>query len=161
LRENFVERVFAYHRLRRLFQGRWTIGQLVAFHTAHKLQLLAHSPQLHRELGRLVAAAKKTPRDELRERYGATFMNALSKMATVRRNVNVLQHMLGYFKKDLDSESRHELLGVIDDYRSGLVPLVVPITLFRHHVRRFETEYLQGQTYLEPHPKELMLRNHV
>jgi uncharacterized protein YbgA (DUF1722 family)/uncharacterized protein YbbK (DUF523 family) len=161
LRENFVERVFAYHRLRRLFQGRWTVGRLVAFHTAHKLQLLAHSPAHYRELGPLVAAAKKTPRDEVRSRYETGFMEGLAKLATVRRNVNVLQHMLGYFKKELDSESRHELLGLIDDYRSGLVPLVVPITLFRHYVRRFDTEYLRGQTYLEPHPKELMLRNHV
>jgi len=161
LRENFVERVFAYARLRRHFAGRWTVGSLVAFHTAHKLQLLSHSPEHHRRLGRLVAAAKGVPRQELRDRYETLFMETLSKIATARRHVNVLQHMVGYFKKELDSDSRRELLGLIEDYRQGLVPLVVPVTLVRHYVRRFRTAYLEGQTYLEPHPKELMLRNHV
>jgi len=161
LRDNFVERVFAYHRLRQFFAGRWTPGGLVAFHTAHKLQLMAHAPQAYATLGRLVAGAKGSPRDEIRGRYEDEFMRGLKVDATVRRNTNVLQHILGYFKKLLDAASRAELLALIDDYRLGLVPLVVPITLVRHHVRLHGVDYLAGQTYLEPHPKELMLRNHV
>ena len=161
LRENFVERVFAYHRLRSLFAGRWTVGELVAFHTAHKLLLMAHSPKAYEGLGRLVAGAKAVPREELRERYKSEFMRALGEMATTKRQANVLLHILGYFRKQIDDDSRRELLAVIEDYRRGLVPLIVPITLIRHYVRRFSVAYLRGQVYLEPHPKELMLRNHV
>ncbi|TAM56036.1 MAG: DUF1722 domain-containing protein [Acidobacteria bacterium] len=161
LRENFVERVFAYHRLRRLFAGRWTVGEVVAFHTAHKLQLMAHAPAAYAALGPLVAGAKTAPRDEFRRRYEAGFMAGLKAIATAKRNTNVLHHILGYFKTRLDAGSRAELLGLIDDYRTGLVPLVVPVTLIRHYVRLFDVAYLAGQTYLEPHPKELMLRNHV
>lgn len=161
LRENFVERVFAYSRLKALFSSSWTRGSLVAFHTAHKLQLLAHSPKLYQELGQLVAQAKNLGRRELAERYSQTFMTCLKTMSTRARNTNVLQHMAGYFKKQLAPEDRAELHGVIEDFRRGLVPLIVPITLIRHFVRALGVEYLAGQTYLEPHPRELMLRNHV
>ena len=161
LRENFIERVFAYQRLSQLFRGRWTRGQVVAFHTAHKLQLMAHSTVAYRELGRLVAELKQTPRAQFREQYAQGFMEALSKLASRGRNTNVLQHAAGYLKKKLDSASRTEMAELIHDYRTELVPLVVPLTLIRHHVRCHEIEYLKGQVFLEPHPKELMLRNHV
>lgn len=161
LRENFVERVFAYQRLRRFFGGRWTVAGLVAFHSAHKLQLLAHSTHAYERLGRLVAGAKALARPALRDDYETQFMGALQELATRRRHVNVLQHINGYFKKQLDDDSRRELLSLVDEYGRGLVPLIVPLTLVRHYVRRFQVAYLQGQTYLEPHPKELMLRNHV
>ena len=161
LRENFIERIFAYRRLRSLFSGRWSLGRLVDFHSAHKLQLMAHSPSAYRSLGRLVAGAKDVPRAELPGRYSREFMAALRERATPRRHVNVLQHCLGHFRKLLDAGARAELLAVIEDYRSELVPLVVPVTLIRHYVQRLEVEYLAGQVYLEPHPKELMLRNHV
>ncbi len=161
LRENFIERVFAYRRLKTFFAGRWTTGGLVALHTAHKLQLLAHSPRAYTDLGRMVASASTMVRGELRDRYQTGFMEALSKIATAARHVNVLQHMAGYFRDRLDAESRRELAAVIEDYRNGLVPLIVPITLVRHYVRVFDVAYFRGQVYLEPHPKELMLRNHV
>ena len=161
LRDNFVERVFAYVRLRALFAPRWTMGDLVRFHTAHKMALLAHSPQLYAGLGRLVAGAKTMARAEVESRYRDLFMDALAKMATTRRHTNVLQHMAGHFKELLDADAKQELLATIEDYRCGLVPLVVPLTLVRHHVRRHKVEYLAGQVYLDPHPKELMLRNHV
>jgi len=161
LRDNFVERVFAYHRVKRLFSARWTVGGLVAFHTAHKLQLMAHSPQAYASLGRMVAAAKGAPREELARAYTSTFMHGLKAIATARRNTNVLHHVAGYFKKLLDGAARAELLALVEDYRRGLVPLVVPITLVRHHVRTHGVAYLAGQTYLAPYPKELMLRNHV
>ena len=161
LRENFIERVFAYRRLKGLFSGRWSSGEVVAFHTAHKLQLMAHSPQAYRSLGRLVAAVKDTPRAAFSAQYRQEFMQAMSVLATPGRVTNVLQHMAGYFRKALDDGSRRELAELIDDYRAGMVPLVVPLTLIRHHARVLDEAYLLGQVYLEPHPKELMLRNRV
>jgi uncharacterized protein YbgA (DUF1722 family)/uncharacterized protein YbbK (DUF523 family) len=161
LRENFVERIFAYRRLRSFFEGSWSVGRLVAFHTVHKLQLMAHSTQAYRSLGRLVASAKGTPRSELRAQYQSEFMDALSQRATRRRHVNVLQHCIGHFRKRLEAEARAELAGLIEDYRAELIPLIVPVTMVGHYVRRLRVEYLAGQVYLEPHPKELMLRNHV
>jgi len=161
LRDNFVERVFAYWRLSGLFAGRWTVGDLVDFHTGHKLMLLAHDTEAYRRLGRLVAGARGIQRRELERRYTTTFMQALARLATPRRHTNVLQHMAGYFKDRLDAASKRELGQVIDDYRRGLVPLIVPVTLIRHYVRIHDVRYLSGQIYLEPHPKELMLRNHV
>jgi uncharacterized protein YbgA (DUF1722 family)/uncharacterized protein YbbK (DUF523 family) len=161
LRENFIERVFAYRRLRDLFRGRWSVGSLVAFHTAHKLQLMSHEPQAYPRLGRLVGEAKGMDRGELRSRYADGFMSALARRATPRRNVNAMHHMLGFFRKHLDARSKQELLGLIEDYRNGLVPLVVPLTLIRHHVERCDIAYLRDQHYLAPHPVELMLRNRV
>jgi uncharacterized protein YbgA (DUF1722 family)/uncharacterized protein YbbK (DUF523 family) len=161
LRENFIERVFAYDRLRTLFEGRWTVGSLVAFHTAHKMALLAHSTTAYQALGRLVASAAGLPRADLQRDYEQGFMATLTRPATTRRHTNVLMHMAGHLKKRLDEASTRELHGSIDEYRRGLVPLVVPLTLMRHHVRVHAIAYLAGQTYLEPHPRELMLRNHV
>jgi uncharacterized protein YbgA (DUF1722 family) len=161
LRDNFIERVFAYRRLRAALSGRWTVNSLVRFHTAHKLTLLAHSPDAYRTLGRLVARAADLPRTDLKVAYEAGFMNGLRTLATPRKHANVLQHMLGYLRSVLDDASRAEVAEMIADYRKGLVPLVVPVTLVRHHVRRLGVAYLAGQTYLEPHPRELMLRNHV
>jgi uncharacterized protein YbgA (DUF1722 family)/uncharacterized protein YbbK (DUF523 family) len=161
LRDNFIERVFAYRRLANLFRGRWTAAQVVEFHTAHKLQLMAHSTVAYRELGRLVAAPKRLPRPLFRQEYETGFMAALSHLASRGRNANVLQHAAGHLKKELDSPARTELSELIHDYRNGLVPLIVPITLIRHHVNQLKIGYLEGQMFLEPHPKELMLRNHV
>ena len=161
LRENFIERVFAYRRLRRFFAGRWSIGGLVEFHTSHKMALLSHSTAGYHELGRLVASAADMPRAEFRAAYESGFMHTLTMVATTRRHTNVLMHMAGHLKKQLDGLSRQELAATIDEYRRGLVPLVVPITLLRHHARLHETSYLLGQSYLEPHPRELMLRNRV
>jgi len=161
LRENFFVRVFAYRRLKDLLSRRWGPGDLVAFHTREKLLLRAHHEPTYRELGRLVAGVRGAAREDLARRYGALFLDALSHRATVRRNFNVLQHCAGYLREALEPDARAELHGVLEDYRSGLVPLVVPITLLRHHVRMQGIGYLAGQSYLEPHPKELLLRNHV
>jgi uncharacterized protein YbgA (DUF1722 family)/uncharacterized protein YbbK (DUF523 family) len=150
LRENFIERVFAYQRLQRFFAGRWTTGRLVEFHTSHKMALLSHSTAAYRELGRFVASAAGMPRAELRAEYESRFMRTLTLMATPRRHANALAHMAGHLKKQLDGPSRQELAATIDEYRRGLVPLVVPITLVRHHARLHDVTYLLGQTYLEP-----------
>jgi len=161
LRDNFIERLFAYHRLRALWASRWTQRSLVEFHTREKMALLAHDEPGYRRLGRLVATGKTLPREALRARYEAGFMEALGKLATPARHVNVLTHMFGHFSAELSAEARQEVLSVIEDHRKGLVPLVVPLTLLRHYVRLLKVDYLAGQTYLEPHPKELMLRNRV
>jgi uncharacterized protein YbgA (DUF1722 family)/uncharacterized protein YbbK (DUF523 family) len=161
LRENFIERVFAYDRLRALFDGRWSQASLVAFHTAHKMALLAHSTTAYQELGRLVARGAQLRRQELQRQYEDLFMRTLAKAATVKRHTNVLMHLAGHLKKSVAIDGRKELVDCIDEYRRGLVPLVVPLTLLRHYVRLHHLEYLAGQTYLEPHPRELMLRNHV
>ncbi len=161
LRENFIERVFAWKRVRALWTERFSAGRLVAFHTAHKLQLLAHNEKTYRAMGRLVADARQHSAATMRTDYTAHFMGALSKLATRGSNTNVLQHAAGHLKEFLDSAARGELATEIHAYRRGEVPLVVPVTLLRHHVRVHSVDYLQGQTFLEPHPRELMLRNHV
>jgi uncharacterized protein YbgA (DUF1722 family)/uncharacterized protein YbbK (DUF523 family) len=161
LRANFIERLFAYRRLKDHFRGRWTVGSLVAFHTAHKMSLLAHSTVAYQKMGRIVANGATIARAELREQYEQLFMKTLALPADQRRHTNVLMHMAGHLKRSVDQASRKELADCIDEYRRGLVPLVVPITLIAHHVRAQGVAYLAGQTYLQPHPRELMLRNHV
>ena len=166
LRENFIERVFGYHRWQGL-NARLTKGRLVAFHTVHKYLLLAHSQRHYRELGRLVANGVGTsPRGcpidrELARTYGHLFMEALAVKTTVRKHVNVLQHLVGHFKDALSVKARTELHGVLSDYHNGFVPLSVPVALIGHYVRILDVPYLRDQVYLAPHPKELTLRNHV
>ena len=161
LRENFVERVFAYQRVRALFANRWNAGALVRFHTVHKLQLLAHSRAGYTELGHLAAGVKGRPRRELAEAYETAFMRTLARTATPGRHADVMMHILGHLKRLVDEGDRRELLDAIEAHRRGEVPLIVPITLIRHHVRRHGVEYLRDQVYLDPHPRELALRNHV
>jgi uncharacterized protein YbgA (DUF1722 family)/uncharacterized protein YbbK (DUF523 family) len=161
LRENFIERVFCYRRWQDLVQSGVTRQALVQFHTIHKYLLLAHSPQQNEVLGRLVGQAHQHHPKELAYRYGELFMNALAVKATVRKHVNVLQHILGYFKERLGAREKAELLVVIGDYHQGLTPLIVPLTLIKHYVQTYEVDYIRDQVYLNPHPKELMLRNHV
>ena len=162
LRENFIERIFAYYRWTEMLKNDPTPGGLVRFHTAHKLTLMAHSPKHYTEMGRLVAKAGSIPWEELSTTYGALFMEGLALLGTRRKHVNVLQHLMGYLKKDLPGEDKQELLALIEDYRNELVPLVVPMTLLKHHLRRNPVpEWVWQQVYLNPYPKELMLRNHV
>ncbi len=161
LRENFVERIFCYRRWRDLVAGGLTRGKLVAFHASHKLLLLAHSPKHYTELGRLVANVKALSARAPEARYGELFMAGLKVKATAKKHTNVMQHILGYLKRDVDARDKGGLLTVIGDYHRGLVPLVVPLTPLKHHLARVAVPYLQDQIYLSPHSKELMLRNHV
>lgn len=162
LRENFIERVFAHNRWRRFRRGRPRPSGLVAFHTRHKLTLMAHSQQAQRELGRLVAAAGDGDFAETLDAYGEGFMTALRTIATPKRHANVLQHAMGFLKGNLERDDRDELLELIESYRNGLVPLIVPVTLLRHHIRRADVpDWLHSQEYLDPYPAELMVRNHV
>jgi uncharacterized protein YbgA (DUF1722 family)/uncharacterized protein YbbK (DUF523 family) len=161
LRENFIERIFAYRRWRGLCAGRLSLGRLVEFHTAHKLQIMAHSPRHYTALGRLVAGGKDLAPKLLRDSYEAGFLEALRILSTPKKNANVLSHIAGYFRKELGSDEKAELVETIEAYRTELVPLIVPITLVNHYVRKYEEPYLGQQHYLHPHPMELKLRNHV
>ena len=161
LRENFIERVFVYRRWREYIKEDGSLGGLVAFHTAHKYLIMAHSGKHYTALGKMVAAGKKAQRGKLQADYLEALMEGLQFLATPKKNTNVLQHMAGYFKKQLSAEEKKELLDVITNYHDGFVPLIVPITLLKHYVRKYKEEYLARQFYLNPHPLELMLRNHV
>lgn len=161
LRENFIERAFCRNRWRAFVHRGPTRRRLVEFHTAHKLLLLAHDERAYRALGRVVAGAGERPDRELYASYEAGFQAALRARGTPRRHANVLQHALGHLKRHLDAREKRELLAAIEDHRRGLLPLVVPITLLRFNVVKHEIAYLRDQLYFEPHPKELLLRNHV
>ncbi len=161
LRENFIERIFALKRWRDLLGEKKSRGRLVAFHTQHKLLILSHSQKHSRILGKLVAAAKSISPKQLYPQYQALFMEALKLKTTVKKNINVLQHMMGYFKKQLSADEKHELLETFDQYREGYIPLIVPLTLISHYVRKYDQPYLKQQVYLNPHPVELKLRNHA
>lgn len=160
-RENFVERVFAYRRLRGLFARRWTHEQVLAFHTAHELQLRSHSTRAYHALTRQLAAFREVPRRAFREGYEEGFMAALAVSSTRARHAKALGHAVGQLGKRLDASSRAEVDELILQYRAGGLPLIAPITLLRHHARVLEVAPLAGQTYLEPHPMELALRNHA
>ena len=161
LRENFIERVFCYRRFQDLVQDGVTRQALIRFHTIHKYLLLSHSQQHYEAMGRLIGQAERYRLKELTLKYGENFMAALTMKATVRKHVNVLHHIVGYFKSQLNAREKAELLGVINDYHQGLTPLIVPLTLMKHYVQTFDVGYIRDQVYLNPHPKELMLRNHV
>ena len=161
LRENFIERIFCLERYRRQVKDDGGVAALVGFHAAQKMQLLAHHPEKLKTMGRLVARQDSTDEEEIFTRYEKLLMEALIERATPGKNANVLMHMMGYFNEDLSPDEKNELLEIISQYRRGDIPLVVPVTLVRHHVRKHREPYLKDQTYLNPHPIELKLRNHA
>lgn len=161
LRENFIERIFTLKRWREVLAKKESRGNLVEFHTQQKLLILSHSPKHYQMLGKLVAQAKKFPIGELFRQYQTLLMESLQLKTTPKKNANVLMHMMGYFKEQLSSDEKQELLEIIDLYRKELLPLIVPITLLQHYVRKYDQPYLKEQVYLNPHPLELQLRNHV
>jgi len=161
LRENFIERIFTLKRWREILAQKESRGNLVSFHTHHKLLILSHSPKHYEAMGKWVAQAKDLPLKELYQKYQILLMEALLLKTTPKKNSNVLQHMMGYFKEQLSSDEKQELLEVIDHYRQEYIPLIVPATLMNHYVRKYNQPYLKEQVYLSPHPMELQLRNHV
>jgi uncharacterized protein YbgA (DUF1722 family)/uncharacterized protein YbbK (DUF523 family) len=161
LREMFVERIFVMKRWRETMIDRPTLGRLVDFHTRHKLLVMSHSPEIYRVLGRLTATAKGRPIQDVSQEYLTLLAKALALKTTIKKNVNVLQHIAGYFKKQLDRQDKEELGELLHAYKQGLIPLIVPVTLLNHYVRRYDQPYLKDQYYLNPHPLELKLRNHV
>jgi uncharacterized protein YbgA (DUF1722 family) len=161
LRENFIERIFAFHRWNQFRRSDATTAGLIRFHTEHKLLVMAHSPKHYQLLGKLVADAKALPKHALLDEYSWLFFEGLAMLATNRKHTNVLQHMMGYFRKQLTADEKAELGGVIMSYHAGIVPLIVPVTLINHYVRKYDEPYLKQQVYLNPHPSELKLRNHA
>jgi uncharacterized protein YbgA (DUF1722 family)/uncharacterized protein YbbK (DUF523 family) len=161
LREMFVERVFCLRRFRDLLARPLARGAVVDFHTDHKLLLLSHDRKHYEEMGRLVAGAKSFPVGTLYRKYEELFLAALTRKATPKKCADVLLHMMGYFKEMLSTTEKQEMIEVINNYRRRLVPLVVPVTLIRHYIRKYDVSYLARQVFLNPHPVELMLRNHV
>lgn len=161
IRENFIERIFTLMRWRDMEAQAKSRSNLIDFHTKHKLLILSHSPGHYREMGRLAARAKDIPSNDLFNQYRILLTEGLKLKATVKKNVNVLQHMMGYFKKRLSADEKQELLEVISTYGQSLVPLIVPVTLINHYVRKYDEPYLKEQVYLHPHPLDLKLRNHA
>jgi uncharacterized protein YbgA (DUF1722 family)/uncharacterized protein YbbK (DUF523 family) len=161
LRENFIVRLFAFDRWKEECSRDPRPAAVIGFHARHKYLLMAHSPAKQKEMGKLVARVREMGRRDFMERYEELFMETLRCQATVKKNVNVLEHMAGYFKDRLDADEKKELAEVIGQYRQELIPLIVPVTLVRHYVRTHGEEYLSGQYYLDPHPLELKLRNHA
>lgn len=158
IRENFIARIFTLKRWRGAGEG---IRNLITFHTHHKLLILSHSPKHYQMMGRLVAWANETPWKDLYKEYERLLLEALSRKTTPQKNSKVLQHVMGYFRGQLSGDEKKELREIIDLYRQGTVPLIVPITLLNHYVRKVDQPYLKDQYYLHPHPVELQLRNHV
>ncbi len=161
LRENFIARVFGYHRWREFMRTEPDTSAMIQFHTRHKYLLLSHSRKHYEQLGHLVAHARRYTPAGLAVRYGHDFLEALAIKATVRKHTNVLQHIVGHLKKILSASQRVELTGVIEDYRNRLVPLVAPLVLLKHFIENYHVTYLKDQVYLDPYPKEFMLRSNV
>ena len=155
-REAFVTQVFAYRTLKDIERR---ASALQEFHKIYKLILMEHSPVHYQRLGRLVANEKKLPFNQLYLKYIEGFMEALRIPSTKKKRANVLQHVLGYLKKCADDADRKRSLETIDEYRRGLLPLMVPVTLLHHLVNKFSIEYLKEQRFFAPYPKELSLRS--
>jgi uncharacterized protein YbgA (DUF1722 family) len=161
LRETFIEQIFTLMRWRETLSKRKRMGNLVDFHTRHKLLIMSHSPKHSQMMGKLVAEGKSLVIDDLFVQYETLLIEALRLKTTLKKNINVIQHIMGYFKKQLSPDEKQELIEIIDQYRKEYVPLIVPVTLLNHYVRKYEQSYLAQQVYLNPHPIALKLRNHV
>ncbi|MBN1895992.1 DUF523 and DUF1722 domain-containing protein [bacterium] len=161
LRENFIERIFVFFRWKEMLDKRPRIADFMEFHASHKLLFMSHHPKAVTLLGQTVARADRQNLRPVLDQYLEIMMTELKRIATGKKNVNVLHHIMGYFKKQLSADEKQELLEIIDSYHNGLIPLIVPVTLLNHYVRKFGEPYLSRQVYLHPHPLELMLRNHV
>ncbi|CPR13712.1 2-thiouracil desulfurase family protein [Brenneria goodwinii] len=159
LRENFIERVYTLHELHQIWRQGLSRGALIAFHSRYKLLLLAHSQPEYRELGRFVAGIDKWESlDDFAREYRLRLMKLMANPATRRNHTNVLMHVQGYFRRQLNSSQRQELTQLIDRYRQGVQPLLAPITLLKHYMTEYQDDYLAEQRYFEPYPEALRLR---
>ena len=161
LRENFLEQVFTLQRWRTNLAKRKSLGSLVDFHTRHKLLFLSHDQKHYREMGKLVAEGKKMRVEELYLSYERLMLESLRLRATVKKHLNVLFHLMGYFKTVLSADEKQEMLDIFEEFRKENLPLIVPVTLINHFVRKYREPYLSKQVYLNPHPVDLKLRTHV
>jgi len=161
LRENFIERVFVYYRWQKMIHDGLSAAGLMEFHQRHKFILLAHDEAEYRKLGPLIAGVTRDTIEQLADEYLQRMMTSLKARASRKRHANVLMHVMGFLKNKIDGDDKKELIDVMDNYRHGKVPLIVPITLMKHHLRRFPDEYISSQYYMAPYPEELMLRNSI
>ncbi|MFH1915388.1 MAG: DUF523 and DUF1722 domain-containing protein [Pseudomonadota bacterium] len=161
LRANFLERVFVQHRWNTVLRGGRRMKDLIDFHTRHKMLLRSHDIPTYRQMGSLVAEGRTMPGDELFALYGRLLARAMARKPTPRKHADVLMHALGHFKTMLTADEKRECIEIIDNYRKELIPLIVPVTLMNHYVRKYDARYLKDQIYLAPHPLELKLRNHA
>ena len=159
LRENFLERVYAYDRWRKL--DCHNVAGFIEFHARHKLMLMARGSEAYAGLGRIVSGVTRINLKKRREEYIYEFMRILRRLATRKRHFNVLQHAMGYFKRNLDSEDKQELLDIMQACVKMQVPLAAPMALLSHHLRKHPDAYLLSQHYLEPYPVSLALRSSV
>ncbi|TKB50592.1 DUF1722 domain-containing protein [Ferrimonas sediminicola] len=157
LRENFVTRVFAYHDWQRHRAAGLTLQALYQFHARYKYLLMAHNPEIYRSLGQALGQVEAIT-TEFEQFYEAQLMSALKRHASRKNHTNVLQHIQGYFKRQLGSTERQALANSIDKYRTGILPLLAPITLLRHYLTLYPNDYISSQVYLNPHPEEMQLR---
>ena len=161
LRETFIEQIFTLMRWRETLSKKKSLGNLIDFHTRHKLLIMSHSPTHSQMMGKLVAEGKTLPIEDVFIQYETLLIGALRLKTTLKKNINVMQHIMGYFKKRLSPDEKEELLEIIEQYRQEFVPLIVPVTLLNHYVRKYKQLYLAQQFYLNPHPIALKLRNHA
>lgn len=161
LRENFVQRVFVRHRWQQLCSRPLTAHDLMVFHSRHKLIAMSHDQNRAKELGRLLAELKPDNLESLAQRYIVDLMACLKIVATRGNHVNVLQHIQGYLKQKIERDDKQELAETIEDYRLGKVPLIVPLTLLRHHFRKQPDPFIDNAFYMAPHPAELSLLNEI
>jgi len=161
LRENFIRRVFVLKRWKELLEKGYKIGNLVDFHTRHKMMIRAHDLTGYRELGRLLGESSSFNAQEIFDTYATLLFKSLALKATPKKNTDVLSHAAGFFKKILDDGDKRELQAMINNYRTGKIPLLIPITLINHFARKYQIPYLTQQYFFNPHPSELKLLNHV
>lgn len=159
LRENFITRVFAWHNWQELDAAGLSARGLIDFHSRYKYTLMAHNPGDYNILGRMLADAGKHDPQILGKQYFTQLMQTLQKLATRKSNTNVLMHLQGYLKQQLQTAEKQHMGQVIEQYRQGVLPLVVPVTLLRHHFHQHPDPYIARQSYLQPYPDELRLRN--
>ena len=159
LRENFIQRVYVLYRWKVLLAECISPQKLTHFHARHKLIIMSHTD--YRELGHLLAGLTKDNLLQVAEQYISQLMNTLKKVVSRASHVNVLQHIQGYLKKELGAEDKAELCEIIERYRCGEVPLIVPLTMLKHHFRKSPDTYIQESYYMSPYPQELQLINQL
>jgi uncharacterized protein YbgA (DUF1722 family)/uncharacterized protein YbbK (DUF523 family) len=159
LKENFIARIFAYKDWKENVETDYCARNLIEFHSRYKYTIMAHSLAYYKELGRLVAGVKNQDAKERSENYIVKFMEGLKIISTIKNNANVLYHILGYLREKVDGKIRQEIVDLIEQYRRGMIPLIVPISFYRHYFEKHPDEYILKQNYLNPYPDELKLRN--
>jgi len=161
LRERFIEHVFAFRRLQDFLEDSPNLGKLMAFHTGHKMQLMAHNPEKYRRLGHAVANAKKEDLSSFLAEYSTTFLEIMATAVSHKKQTDVLYHMFGFFKKIISSSEKQEFMRLVEQYKKQMIPMIVPITMLRHYLQKYPQPWLQAQVFFDPYPEEMLLRSYL